>query len=83
MKLMNQKKRSKDNQVEPDPKRAKKMSGKQKQGNTCKPPQRKKQLGKLRNRAQEKKTARHRNKRRRLLQKRQAKRRQKEEEERC
>ena len=41
---MNQKKRSKDNQVEPDPKRAKKMSGKQKQRN--KPPQRRKQLEK-------------------------------------
>lgn len=43
---MNQKKRSKDNQVEPDPKTAKKMPGKQKQGNTGKPPQRKKQLEK-------------------------------------
>ncbi|XP_068685178.1 uncharacterized protein [Montipora foliosa] len=40
---MNQKKRV---EVEPDTKRAKKMSGKQKQGNTCQPPQRKKQLEK-------------------------------------
>ena len=46
LELMNQNKRSKDNQVEPDPKRFKKMSGKQKQGNACKPPQRKKQLEK-------------------------------------